>query len=139
MWRPFKHNLANLLHICGSSPKMLVQVLRIGLFGVALVFLSIPFLLLLGYQIGAEPPPSDVIIPLASKRSPNRAAYASFLVESDVAPRVLSTLEILRSRLIFSNDLFAILAGLLAFFVLTAVLFGLWMFRRTAREMLQEA
>ncbi len=90
MWRAFKHKLANLLHIFGSSPKMFLQVLGIGLFGVALVVLSVPFLL--GYRIGAEPSPSDVIVPLASKSRLERAAYARSLVERDVAPRVLSTL-----------------------------------------------
>ena len=90
MGRPLKPKFANLLHIFGSSPKMFLKVLGIGLFGVALVVVSVPFLP--AYRIGAEPPPSDVIVALANKNRPERAAYARSLVERDVAPRMLSTL-----------------------------------------------
>ncbi len=90
MGRPLKPKFANLLHIFGSSPKMFLKVLGIGLFGVALVVVSVPFLP--AYRIGAELPPSDVIVALATKNRPERAAYARSLVERDVAPRMLSTL-----------------------------------------------
>ncbi len=68
---------------------MFLRVLGIGLFGFAFVVLSVPFLL--GYRIGAEPPTSDVIVPLASKTRLERAAYARSLVERGVAPRMLCT------------------------------------------------
>ncbi len=64
-------------------------MLGIGLFGIALVGLSVP--LLVGYRIGAEPPPSDVIVALES-RSRERAHHAASLVARGVAPRMLSTL-----------------------------------------------
>ena len=63
-------------------------VLGIGLFGIALVVLSVPFLV--GYRMGAEPPRSDVIVALATK-SPGRAHYAALLVARGVASRMIST------------------------------------------------